>query len=157
MSYSVNMFLMDLFLFLVRIVLQIPLVLETAKISPYHRVAEDGMDFCKTSGPRVQARPPTTSCPRPCLRWLSNISRHGESKASLGSLCPCLVSSHSVGVSSCSERAPCVTVCAHCLLSKLWRYMFLNVQDSFESGNIFLNYCRKLFVLICAGEYTPEI
>lgn len=151
MSCSVNIFLMDLFLFLVRVVLQIPLVLETAKISPNHRVAEDGMDLCKTSGPRVQARPPRTNCPRPCLRWLSNISRDGESKASLGSLCPCL------GVSSSSERAPYVTVCAHCLLSKLWRYIFLNVQESFESGNIFLNYCRKLFVLICAGEHTPKI
>lgn len=41
MIYSVNMFPMDLFFFLIGIVLQIALIPETAKISPDHRVAQD--------------------------------------------------------------------------------------------------------------------
>lgn len=113
------MFLMDLFLFLIGIVLQIPLVLETAKISPNHRVAEDGMDLCRTSHPTVQAGPPRTICPRPCLRWLSDISRDGDSTASLGSLCPFLAT-FSLSVSSCPERTPYAAVSACCLLSCHW-------------------------------------
>ncbi|RMC15416.1 hypothetical protein DUI87_07607 [Hirundo rustica rustica] len=72
------------------IVLQIPLVLETAKVSPNHRVAKDRMDLCRTLGPTVQGRPHRTDFPG-LSRWLLNICKDGDPKPSLDSLCPCLV------------------------------------------------------------------